>query len=477
LGYWSSDCSSVYDINRGSRGIGGVVFYSACAIAFLIASIIQFRKMERSNPVAMIMLFVFSALNLASAVIILREKKSTNLSDFFMMLSVSCMAYAIQRGIILILDQFKATTEGLRYTFLHWSLYVIPAVIALFSAVAAFQLEGLRFWLTLVPFVACSIWTFLFSLVALYTNMQDAFEKMDSSFPNLAAEVRNSRAYLSMSSAFFIPMTISVAYNVNADRPIFGTALFLYYFMIVVEIFCLSAVGLSNDAILSDLFAVEDEPRTDQRLLPFDGEIDEQSPSSLSASLNPAVLMKTAERKIINRMCWEYSLRITGALIVVAIITGSVLLCVIRPSDLVWVFETVGPERFDGSVFAVEPRVTLRNSMRVAVNVSLVVLDVFFRGVSLGRAEVDVGVVKGRSDVLIGTEMSLNMSGAMGAGIPPDGVVNLELAAEAWTVTMNVFAAHAFVRCQQSVRLLPAVEIAWAKGRCVSAFAETSIDL
>jgi hypothetical protein len=425
--------------------------------------------MERSNPVAMIILFVFSALNLASAVIILREKRSTNLSDFLMMLSVSCMAFVLQRGIILILDQFKTTAPRL----LHWSLYAIPCVIALFSAVAAFPLEGLRFWLTLVPFLACSVWTFLFSLLALYTNMQEPFARMDAAFPNLAAEVRNSRAYLSMSSAFFIPMTVAVSYNVNADRPIFGTALFFYYFMIIVEIFCLSAVGLSNDAILSDLFAIEDPPPTDQRLLPLNAGAEEQA----ACLANPAALMKTAEKMIVNRLCCQYVLQIAGVLIVVAIVAVAVMLCIIRPADIVWVFESIGPATFDGRVLDVVPRLTIRNSMSVAVNVSLVVLEVFFRGVALGRAEVEGGVVDARSAVMIGGQMALNMSAAVTAEAAPDGVVNLELWAEAWPVTMSVFASHALVRCQQGLRLLPVLEIAWAKGRCVSAIAEMLIDL
>jgi hypothetical protein len=160
----------------------------------------------------MVTLFVFSGLSPASAVAILREKRSTNLSDFLMTL-----AFVIWRGISLIVDRLKATTST--------GLSVITAVIAAFSAAAAFQLDELRF-----SHVQCG------PSFSRSTRICRAVRPHGRRFP----EPDGRRADLLGISDLLVSLLH------RDDRPVVETSLFLDSFIIIVEIFCRSIVSLSN---------------------------------------------------------------------------------------------------------------------------------------------------------------------------------------------------------------------------------------
>lgn len=482
LGYGSDDCSESLDINRGSRALTGIIFYSFCCVAFIITSIVQFCKMEKSNPIACMMLFLFNALNLASAVLTTTSKQNTKLSDFLMLLSIAPMAFVIQRGILLIMDQFKATSPDFRFQIVHWFLYIIPVLIVVCSAAFCWAFQNLKFWLVVIPFVTCSIWTFVFSLVALYSNMRDPFSKMDELFPNLALSLRRSRKYLSFSATFFIPMTISVCYNVHTTQPMLGFSLFMYYVMIILEVFCMSTLGLSSDTILSDLFAVDGE-ESDAQFVPMgiasvtDVDDDQYSTSLMAPlySMCPSVYLKTAEQRFEDPGCFDTALKIIGGCLVVITIAITSAIASINPTKVTWVFNELKVEHIDGNGFLrVYPNITLNNAMNLEMDVEFAGFEFFYGNISLGKGQVDGEKVPSRSGLTMAPVITLNMTRVLTNYVPADGVLGLKIVAEARPTAMGFFNYHSMANCVQGIRVVPDVYVVGRKGRCVATIAETS---
>lgn len=481
LGYGSEDCSESLDINRGSRALTGIVFYSFCSIAFIITSIVQFCKMEKSNPIACMMLFVFNALNLASAVLTITSKQNTKLSDFLMLLSIAPMAYVIQRGILLIMDQFKATSPDFRFQIVHWFLYIIPVLIAVCSAAFCWAFQNLKFWLVVIPFVTCSIWTFVFSLVALYNNMKDPFGKMDELFPNLALGLRRSRKYLAISATFFIPMTISVCYNVHTTKPMLGFSLCMYYVMIVLEVVCMSTLGLSSDTILSDLFDTNGE-ESDAQFVPMgiasvtDVDEDQYSTALMAPmySMCPSVYLKTAEQRFQDPGCFDTALKVIGVCMIVITISLTTAIASIQPSKVTWIFNELKVENIDGNGFMrVYPNITLQNSMNIEMEMNVAAFEFFYGNISLGKAKVEAEKVPSKSGITMVPVIPLNMTKVLTNYVPADGVLGLEIVAEAQPTAMGFFNYRSMANCVQGIKVVPDVDVVGRKGKCVATLAET----
>jgi hypothetical protein len=464
----------VYDVDKGSRGIFGLAFYAVTSLVFCFTSFAQYCKMERSNPMVSILLFLFSGLNLASAVITFCMQETTHVSDLLMLISVAAMAFVIQRSVILILDQFKSTPSA----FVHFSLYGVPAWIGLFAAVGTFQAAPLRLWLTVVPLGAGSVWVCAFSIVALYWRMEDRFGQIGEAFPNLGVELRRSRKYLCFSAVSFLPMTAVVLFNANVAPPIVGASLLMYYVMIGVVIFTMSTVGLSSDAIMSDLFAVEERPNDAESSLVTGGD-DQLSCNSMSP-MSPSQYLRSAETKYERRECCRSSLKFVAIAVVFVIVALVVALSVIRPTALIWTLDDIGLLRMspNGSQIFLEPSVTVDNQMRIDAEIGYAVFEVYVWQTQVGRVEREGEVIRALSRTGLKARLDLNLGEILANGfVPPDGIVNLEMIIEARPRMLRVFDSHAIVRCDQGIRIVPRLEVTGRKGKCVPTTTEMLVDM
>jgi hypothetical protein len=256
-GYSGNDCSQYTDTNLGSRAGIAIVFYSICAAGFFSSTIFQCFKMENGNPIAHICLTVFSLMKLAASLIIKIHKSQTIVSNILSLLPVAILAFVILRSIVLIKNQFDITSPDFRFEFLHMSVLIVPFIIAVFAICGTILLPNHMQWSVALPFIICALYTFVFSIVALFCGMKEPYEKMQELFPSLAAELKSSRRYVVCASFFFIFDTFFAWYHTDTVTDLFGLEEYAYYALLITDIFTILCVGLANDAVLSDMFAVE----------------------------------------------------------------------------------------------------------------------------------------------------------------------------------------------------------------------------
>ena len=487
-GYSGNNCADFTDINLGSKAGIAILFYAICSAGFLCSSIYQNFKMENSNPIAHICLLIFSLLKLASAFMIKANKTETLFSDILSLLPVAILAFVCLRSITLIQNQFKTTSPDFSFKLLHVSVIILPIVIAIFAICGPILMPKHMIWSVALPFVICAMYTFFFSIFALYCGMKDPFEKMHDIFPNLASELYASRRYVVCASLFFIFDTFLAWYQVDTNTEILGLNEYAYYALLIIDVFTILCIGLANDTVLSDIFAIEDDdggfiPMGFATVSDIDDDPDQSSNFSSNAMFAPLYsscpnAYKSAEKKFKKEKscCTKRLAKILISILIVFIIVAVILIIYINPTYPVWSLDGMqfsGKDIKTSDVY-LAPNISIHNPMRAWMDMNNVKISLVYKNVTIGKNNSMSNRISGNQMTRVTSNISVNLhSKEQETGkdlisdlITGDGIMELLIKGEAYPLVWGIIKLTSKVSCTQSIRVLDGMQIVDGCGRC-----------
>jgi hypothetical protein len=343
-------------------------------------------------------------------------------------------------------------------------------------------------WSVAVPFIICALYTFIFSIFALFCGMKEPFEKMQDLFPNLASELYSSRRYVVCASLFFIFDTFLAWYHADSMSELNVLEEYAYYALLIIDIFTILCVGLANDTVLSDIFAVEGDdggfvPMGFATVSDIDEDPDASSQMSSNAMFAPLYsscpsVYKSAEKKFNkNKGCMTKRLiKILILVLIAVIITSIALIIYINPTYPVWSLDGIqfrGKEITTSEVF-IAPNVSIHNPMRAWMNVNDVKVELKYMNVTIGKLSVKSDKVIGNQFTRVLPNISVNLHAKeqeTGKDLTSDiltgdGIMELKIVGEAYPLVWGIIKLTSKVSCPQSIRVLNGMQIVDGCGRC-----------
>lgn len=478
-GWTGSDCSKAVDSNLRSRMIIGIVFYSAGAFCFLVSFIFHLCKVENSNPLTHVFLFIFCCMKLAHAVIAKIKGSYTLTTEILLLVPVAILAFCILRSIILIKDQFKATSPHFKFILLSISLYVVPVLILLFAALGPTVLKKFLLYAIGIPFGVLALYCFFFCIAAMFFGMSEPFAKMDDLFPHIARELRSSRRYVMCASLFFCVDVALAWLNVDIPKQNFIILDFAYYGLIYVDIFTITCIGLANSVALSDIFAVKGD---DVAFIPVgiasvtDLEDQDASMASMENDYTQPLynfapnVYKEAENRFKKQGCWPRCLKFTAMIIILPIVAITAFLLVVHPSSPEWTLNNVNYD--DSNLFndtiSFLPNITVHNKMRVTMNLTEVKVTLKSRNLTIGSGTEFTHNVSPNGMTHLFFPVAVKKAGAFLANIKAgDGKLELTTVCEANPSALGFLRYRSKVQCQETLQIFPTYKVLDNTKRCV----------